>query len=605
MAWPWRSPAQAVLDHRLNQVRRRAESAPPRARLDAGDFDGGTQSGGDGPRGNQLGYEGASMSRRLSPWRPNRAHINSILTTEGPMLRARTRQLVANSPYASNASETFVSYATGTGIVPASLIANPEQKAAVQRAFLDWTDEADADGLTDFYGLQSLCARALFDAGEVFVRLRPRLVSDGLSVPLQLQVLEAEQLDTAFTMEIAGGNMIRQGVEFDAIGRRVAYHFWRAHPGDYTVWSGQGERVRVPAENVLHIYKPLRPGQIRGRPWLTAAMVKLYDLDQYDDAELNRKKSAAMMMGFVTRGLNGDQASLVEGAAEPDAGGTSDLVVESNIIQILAAGEDVKFNTPADVGPNYEAFQIRNLYALCAAMGGLPYHAVTGDVSRANYSSLRASLVEIKRRIEQFQYETLIFQLCRPVWRAWLPTAVTAGTVALPGFVRDRANYLRVRWIPPKWEWVDPLKDVHAEKVAVDAGFQSRSEVIRGRGMDPEVVDAEIAADHAREEQLGISFPVGFSKSPDAPVAGSDLTASPGNDLTEGNQAPNPPADQQGQAAAADAMREAIVDALLAQPQPVVNVNVPAAPKRGVEVTKVTKHDADGRILEFEKSEVA
>ena len=458
------------------------------------------------------------MARRLSPWRPNRAHINTILAGEAPLIRARTRQLVANAPYAANASEAFVAYTTGVGIVPSSKIPDPAQKKAVQQAFLDWTDEADADGLTDFYGLQSLAARALFDAGEVFVRLRPRFASDGLSVPLQIQLLEAEQLDSAMTMPAPGGNVIRCGIEFDQIGRRVAYHFWRTHPGDMTIMQGQGERVRVPAENVLHIYKPMRPGQIRGRPWLTASMIKLHDLDQYDDAELSRKKGAAMFMAWLVRGLDADPgAQLVEDAeAKTGADGLMEMFMEPSVIQELPKGVDVKFNEPADVGANYEPFQYRTILQGIAPTG-LPYHAVTGDTSKANYSSLRAAQLETRRRIEQFQNETLIFQFCRPIWTAWLAAAVLAGTVSLPGFARQQKLYSRCAWRTPKWDWVDPKKDAEAEILLIAAGIQSRSAAIRGRGEEPDDVDEEIAADKAREERLGLSFTTAPQSPPTQP----------------------------------------------------------------------------------------
>jgi len=67
--------------------------------------------------------------------------------------------------------------------------------------------------------------------------------------------------------------------------------------------SGTGgmDTVRVPAAEVMHLFRPLRPGQIRGEPWLARALVKLNELDQYDDAELVRKKTAAMFAGFITR----------------------------------------------------------------------------------------------------------------------------------------------------------------------------------------------------------------------------------------------------------------------------------------------------------------
>jgi lambda family phage portal protein len=290
-----------------------------------------------------------------------------------------------------------------------------------------------------------MAARALFDAGECFVRVRSRYSSDGLSVPVQLQLLEAEQLDETYNELLSSGNQIKCGIEFDAIGRRVAYWFWSQHPGDLTVTGYKMERTRVPAQSVFHIYKPLRPGQIRGRPWLTAGMIKLHDLDLYDDFELARKKGAAMFMGFLKTGLateaqidkvlTGDDQQQQDAAYAQRVGSwlSNYMTMEPSVLQALPDGFDIQFSQPADVGPNYESFQLRNLYAVCASMG-LPYHAVTGDVSRANYSSLRASLIEVRRRIEQFQWETLIFQFCRQVWRAWVPLAVGSGAVNLPGF---------------------------------------------------------------------------------------------------------------------------------------------------------------------------
>ena len=114
--------------------------------------------------------------------------------------------------------------------------------------------------------------------------------------------------------------------------------------------------------------------------------------------------------------------------------------------------------------------------------------------------------LEFRRRVEQLQHGTLVFQLCRPVWRRWLQDAVLAGALDLPGFAQEPARYLAVKWIPPKWDWVDPLKDRKAEIEAIEAGLKSRSDVIESEGYDAEEVDRRIAADHAREEELGLKF---------------------------------------------------------------------------------------------------
>jgi len=452
-----------------------------------------------------ISYGGASQSPRVGPWRPSRQHINSQLAAEAPLLRARIRSLISNTPYGANASETFVAYATGHGIKPSPQNLTLEQKRAVRKAWLKWTDEADADGLTDVYGLQSMAARAMFDAGECFLRRRDRRASDGLSVPIQIQLLEADQLDESYTLAAPGGNAIRMGIEFNHIGKRVAYHFWRTHPGDGTQ-SGVavGERVRVPAEQVLHLFKPLRPGQIRGRPFMTPGMVKLYDLDQYDDAEIIRKKGAAMHMGVVTHAAGQDltgsgfiQSDGAGGYAEPDSVGTTNVNMEPGTVPVLPEGYDIKFNQPADVGPNYEAFQYRALLALAASMG-LPYFDLTGDTSKANYSSLRAAMVAVRRRIEQFQWETLIFQMCRPIYQWWLPVAVMSGALDLPGFLHDPDKFSEVKWMPPPWDWVDPLKDIKADIEAIKMNLKSRSSYIEERGEDPDDVDEEIIADEKR-----------------------------------------------------------------------------------------------------------
>ena len=51
---------------------------------------------------------------------------------------------------------------------------NPDLREAIMDLWLEWTDQCDADGLADFYGMQTIVARALFEAGECFIRFRPR-----------------------------------------------------------------------------------------------------------------------------------------------------------------------------------------------------------------------------------------------------------------------------------------------------------------------------------------------------------------------------------------------------------------------------------------------
>jgi lambda family phage portal protein len=249
-----------------------------------------------------MGLEAGSQARRLRNFQPGPAHVNSLISAAGSTVTQRARWLARNNGYAINALDWWGNTVVGPGISPSWLRLAPDQKKAMRSAWDDWTDEADAEGLTDFYGLQRRAARELFIAGEVFIRLRYRRPEDGLSVPLQLQMLPSEMLDANDNRPWSGGVMVRQGVEFDRLGRRTAYWFWRRHPADSTEpLAGLQDKVRVPASEVLHLLDAIEAGQIRGLSRFSNATVALFSLDQYDDAELERKKTAALYAGFIKR----------------------------------------------------------------------------------------------------------------------------------------------------------------------------------------------------------------------------------------------------------------------------------------------------------------
>ena len=285
------------------------------------------------------GLEAGALGRRLASFIPASFHINTLIAASGPTVTARARYLVRNNGYAAAAVESFASNTVGAGIKPSSLVRDAALKEAIQAAWLRWTDESDAEGLTDFYGQLRRAVRELFIAGEVFIRFRPRRLSDGLSVPLQLQMLPSEQLCLSLTQPVAGGNIIRQGIEFNPIGVRVAYWFWRNHPADTTDrWGAGGMPVRVPATEIIHLVDPVEGGQTRGLSRFAPAIVKLWLLDLYDDAELDRKKVAALFAGFITR-PDADGTMIGEGA--PDAGGASVAGLKPGTMQVLLPGEDI------------------------------------------------------------------------------------------------------------------------------------------------------------------------------------------------------------------------------------------------------------------------
>ena len=204
-----------------------------------------------------------------------------------------------------------------------------------------------------------------------------------------------------------------------------------------------------------------------------------------------------MFAGFITR-LDPEANMMGEGAANEQGMALAGL--EPGTMQLLEPGEDVKFSNPSDVGANYEAFMRQQLRAIAVGMG-ITYEQLTGDLTNVNYSSIRAGLIEFRRRCATLQHHVMVFQFCRPVWNRWIELALLSG--ALPSQDKD-TSIKDVKWIPQGFDWVDPLKDQQAQQMAVRNGFKSRAEVVSELGYDTEEIDQEIAADNARADQAGL-----------------------------------------------------------------------------------------------------
>jgi lambda family phage portal protein len=468
-------------------------------------------------------FEAGATGRRLGFFRPAAVHVNAAMELAGPTVLARARWLARNNGYAKNALEAWATSTVGAGIKPSSLIEDEETLEAVQDAWNEWVDEADVEGVADFYSVMHRVSREVFLAGECFVRFRPALPQNGLSVPLQLQVLPSEQLpwnghyveaSNGFYdvvpegFENAGGD-IRMGIEFDreVRDRRVAYWFYRSNPTDTTTpfrdLLYNEELVRIPADEIMHVYDPVEAGQIRGTSGMAAAIVKLFQLDAFDDSELERQRQQSRYATFITIPPESDELGNILNGRPDDSDPTNwspGQTVE------LHGGEDVKFAQPPAVGGTYEPFQYRTLLQVCAALG-IPYAELTNDLQRTTYASSRAGLVSFRARIEAFQHNVLSFQMLRPVWQRWLDYAVLGGAVPISAaqYRADLAYWRAMKAITPKVQWVDPLKDIQATILQLKACLISPQDAIESLGYDLKETYERIAEAKDLESELGIT----------------------------------------------------------------------------------------------------
>ena len=445
------------------------------------------------------GYDSASTSARMGDWDQISQGPNAALD-DMDISRARSQDAIRNNPWLRKGLRLLVSHTIGCGIQPRPKIADAGLRAAVMELWNDWVSEADADGVLDFYGLQSLLARTETISGEAFVRLRLRLPADRLTVPLQLQVLESDLLPIQHNSQ-AGANTIRCGIERTAWGKRVAYWFYPEHPGDAFVAADLGRLRRVPAEEILHYYEPERPGQLRGAPETLSSLVRARKLEQYEAAELTRKRNKAKFQGAIYR-ESPDENPLTDQTPKIEDGRAMVDIEEGYMLQ-LALHERAEFYG-GDTGSSGVEFLRTHLRAIAAGMG-VPYELLTGDYEGTNDRIMRVILNAFYRELEIIQ-ERLIHQVLRPVWNAWLTAAEVSGALRLPGYADNPHPWQRCEWRAHAWSYVNPLQEAQTAVLKIQHGLTSRSAVVAESGWDAEDIDAQQAADQQREAELGLRY---------------------------------------------------------------------------------------------------
>jgi lambda family phage portal protein len=392
----------------------------------------------------------------------------SVLTARGPS-KARATALSLNNPTANAVVETHVSELVGAGWQASSRHPDPDTRRDLNRAF----EEVMTRVLT-------LAARALVRDGESF--LRTVWTADG---EFRVLVLPADQIDPTLTRDLGNGARIIAGIEFDADERVTAYHVLPDAPG--TPFGMIGAAVRVPARDMLHVFDPLVPGQVRGLSWLAPILLKLADYDASSDAMLMSLKVQSMMTAFI-KSVDGT-ATGFEGTSD---NGNVNVSLEPGMTRILPPGTEVTFSQPGQGLSQAVEFLKAQLREI-AAGAGLTYEQVSADLSDTNYSSARVGLLQQRRRAEMLQRTVIEARLLRPLWRRWIDGKALAGEI--PADEATLALFRDVKFVAPGWQWIDPLKEVNGDVAAIAAGLKSRAEVVASRGRDIEELDEEIAAD--------------------------------------------------------------------------------------------------------------
>ena len=449
-------------------------------------------------RARKRAYEAADKGRRGKSMRlasssgPNR-EISLALSD----LRDRSRHFVRNNGWAKRAVEAVVKHTIGEGIRPAPL-GSIEENKRIKAVWREWAETTACDfyGKTNFYGLQEMAMRAIVEGGDVLIvlhRTKPTAYGGiagqarndvAVELPIKLRLMEGDVIDHTRNGDNDKG-IARLGVQFSHDGELLGYWLWNYHPGDGYSYKMNIQSEFYPKDDILHVYEVLRIAQARGVPFGVGAFMRLSDFSDYEDAQLMKQKVAACFAMFIE---NADGAP--RNPEEP-------LIekIEPGIIEWLASGETAVFSNPPSVG-DYDMYSVRILQGIAAAYG-ITYEMLTMDYKRVNFTSGRMAKIDVTNNFKSWQYGMIVPQFLQPVWEWFMDACL------LTGALNKRYS---TDWTAPRVQQLDPVKETNSRLVAVQAGFETISEIIRENGREPHEFFEEYSQDMEMLQKLGINL---------------------------------------------------------------------------------------------------
>ena len=474
------------------------------------------------------GFAAAELSRLTASLAAESDNINNTLRYQLRRLRARSRQACQNNPFGRRFAQMVVDNVGGA--TPFRLQAKVKFNSGklddaankkIESAWRDWGRKGNCEltGRWSWNAVQRQMIRTLAVDGELLVRIHrgPQYGPYGY----QLQVLDVDRLDDLKNERLDGGGAIHMGVELDATSRPVAYHLLKRKPASWASGGYPREYERVPADEMIHVFVPEFDEQVRGVPWMYAALLNLVHIGAFEEAAVIAARIGASQMGII-QSPDGTPPAMdgVDGKGNPQ------INAEPGTFPTLPPGYQL-----AEWKPQYPDAAIEPFLKSClrgVAVGvNVAYHNLAGDMEGVNYSSAR--IAELDERDHWMTIQSFITEHIHdaPLYPDWLRMQAANGR--LPFDLARLDKYREIFWQARRWGWVDPYKEVQAAIAAIKARLKSRTRIIADGGEDVEDVFHEIKSEENLAEEIG--FELGDPEGPIAPQpAPADQNGGTGNE---------------------------------------------------------------------------
>jgi lambda family phage portal protein len=482
-------------------------------------------------------YDSAKRSRLTSDFNPGITMIDRDIYAAYPNITNRARELVQNDPFAKRAIRLYQVNIVGPygfrleiEIEDASFLEQQDTKI-IQNAMKDWgrKENCTVTGRMSFRAVQRLAIQQAAIDGEAIVRkVRGKQFKYGVA----LQPLETDMIDTMWNQKLDKGAFIRMGIECDQWRKPVAYWLkqWDPSVEIYGMGLPHGNRLRIPAEEIIHYFDPQRAFQTRGVTWFAQTLIRMHHLSKFDESTLIAARAGADKMGFLKR-------SELSGEYDPDReeeDGSIITQLQPGLIEKLPIGYEFQGFDPKYPDAIQESFTKGNLRGDASGLD-LNYHDLSNDYETTTYSSGRlASLTE--RELWKDHQELFIEHFLDDVYSSVLKEGMISGAIKVPYMFIDKYLSSAV-WYGRRWSWIDPLKDITAKILELRAGLGNASETMAEAGGSYDENIKLLAKDKKEADKLGLLLSI-FDSSPlSAKAAGAPQT-DPQNDPNAQSDAP-------------------------------------------------------------------
>ncbi len=418
-------------------------------------------------------YEGGRITTANKDFYNATSPFEDTATPDRDTMRGRARWLSANNAIMDNIDNAVINNVIGNGITFQSITTNDKFNRDIEKKFKKWANNpmnCDVVGKQTFYDMQRLILKTRMVDGEIFIYKKP--TKDGL----QLQLIEADALDST---NIAGG------IEYDSVGRPTMYHF---RDVNYKTF-------KIKAEYIINYFICDRASQLRGISEYKQAIVDLKNFSAFQTASIQGARARANIAYTVKQGGNISNFGNID---------TTNRIQSVNGVSVLylEKGEDISKLDPDSVSTDYTQFS-ENTIRLIATARKVSYELAFRDYSKVNFASSRASLLQDFKRFD-FEQEHLVNYILNDIFKTWITHEILKGTIKAKNLTKNEDKYIATKWIMPKRDLVDPLKEITAIEKKIKMNITCESDVASQNGEDYEQILVKKAEEIKMKADLGI-----------------------------------------------------------------------------------------------------